>query len=46
MARCVGRRETVAALRPPEPALRSIVTAAPDDVFASVPNDGVAASVV
>ena len=39
-------RPDVAALRPPAPALRSIVTAAPDDVFASVPNDGVAASVV
>ncbi|MDB5895621.1 MAG: amidase [Rhodoferax sp.] len=33
-------------LRAPVPALRSIVTAAPDDPFASVPNDGGSASVV
>ena len=39
-------RPDAAALRPPVPALRSIVTAAPDDVFACVPNDRVAASVV
>ena len=39
-------RPDLQALRAPEPSLRSIVTAAPDDVFASVPNDGVSASVV
>ncbi|WP_066267937.1 amidase [Hydrogenophaga palleronii] len=39
-------RPDATALRAAEPALRSIVTAAPDDVFAHVPNDGVSASVV
>ena len=35
-----------ATLRAPDTALTSIVTAAPDDIHASVPNDAVAASVV